>query len=165
MPDIHLELLIGAPAQSVYHAITTSEGLSAWWTPGTKAEPEINSIAHFPFGSDYIKEMRITDLQPFKQVSWDCIAGEGEWIETSISFELETNDKNQLLGSHPELADQVNQQAASGAQTLLVFYHSNWKQDTAMFGECSYTWALFLRSLKLYCETGRGRPWPNQHAI
>jgi uncharacterized protein YndB with AHSA1/START domain len=59
MPNIHHEVLIGAPAENVYKAITSQEGLSAWWTPGTSAKAEIGSVSRFPFGPNYHKEMKI----------------------------------------------------------------------------------------------------------
>ena len=163
MPDIRHELLIGAPAEKVYSAITSQEGLSAWWTPDTKVKSELNSVARFAFGPDYFKEMKIAELKPSRQVKWICIAGAGEWIGTSISFELQAGDKKPLLDSHPEMKDQVQQQSNADKGTLLIFRHDGWKEYTPMFAECNYTWGRFLRSLKLFCETGKGRPWPNQH--
>jgi uncharacterized protein YndB with AHSA1/START domain len=164
MPNIHHELLIAAPAEKIYHTITTREGLSAWWTPDAKAEPELDNIARFPFGSYYFKEMKIIDLQPFKQVKWICLTGVDEWIGTTISFELEPGDKGTLLKSHPELQGQLEQQTGDNG-TLLIFHHDEWKKYTPMFAECNYTWGQFLRSLKLLCETGKGRPYPRQHRI
>lgn len=32
MPDIQNVVLIGAPVEKVYNAITTQKGLSSWWT-------------------------------------------------------------------------------------------------------------------------------------
>lgn len=162
MPDIRHEVLIGAPAEKVYGAITTQEGLSRWWTPGAKAKAERGSVAHFDFGSDYFKEMKITELESAKQVRWTCVKGADEWVGTTISFELQGGDKSALLASHPELKDQIEQQR-NGDGTLLVMHHDGWKEQSPMFGECNFTWAQFLRSLKLLCETGKGRPWPNQH--
>ena len=37
------------------------------------------------------------------------------------------------------------------------------QEYTNMYAECNYTWGQFLRSLKLLCETGKGRPYPYQH--
>jgi len=163
MPNIRHEILIGASAEKVYEAITSQEGLSAWWTPGTKAEHEDNSIARFRFGPEYFKEMKITELKPSLRVKWVCIAGAEEWIGTTIFFELQSGDRKTLLDSHPELQDQLQQQLDGGKTTLVIFHHDDWKDYTSMFAECNYTWARFLRSLKLLCETGKGRPWPNQH--
>ena len=88
MPNIRHTILIGAPAEKIYDAITTREGLSAWWTPDTKAKPERDSTARFAFGPSYFKEMKIVELKPSRMVKWICISGAGEWIGTTISFEL-----------------------------------------------------------------------------
>ena len=164
MPNIRHEILIGAPAEEVYHAITSKEGISAWWTPGTKITTEVNSIAYFGFGPEYVKEMRITGLIPSQMVKWFCIAGAEEWIGTTITFELQSGDKETLLKSHDELKDQLHQEK-SNKGTLLIFYHDDWREYSSMFAECNYTWARFLWSLKLLCETGKGLPWPNQHRV
>ncbi len=165
MPNIRHELLIGASDEKVYTAITSQEGLSAWWTPGTKAKAALNSIARFTFNPEYFKEMKIVELKPFEQVKWLCIAGAEEWIGTTISFKLNAVDKATLFNSHTEISGQLEQQNSSDKITLLSFQHDDWKKYTAMFAECNYTWAQFLRSLKLLCETGKGQPFPNQHRI
>jgi uncharacterized protein YndB with AHSA1/START domain len=162
MPHIRHEILIGASAEKVYAALTRQEDLSAWWTPGTNAKPELHSVARFAFGPEYFKEMKIIELVPSSLVKWICITGAEEWVGTTISFRLEPGDKESLLKSHPELSDQIQQQRNSEG-TLLIFHHDDWKDYTPMFAECNYTWGRFLRSLKLFCETGKGRPWPNQH--
>ncbi|MEP7144213.1 MAG: SRPBCC domain-containing protein [Ferruginibacter sp.] len=165
MPNIHHELLIGVSADKVYSAITHQEGLSGWWTPGTEAKPECDSIARFPFGPEYFKEMKITELNSSRLVKWICITAVDEWVGTTISFELQSGDKKILLSLHPELEDQIRQQKNDDEGTLLIFHHDDWKEYTPMFAECNYTWARFLVSLKLFCETGKGRPWPGQHQL
>lgn len=164
MPNIRHNLLIGASAEKVYKAITTEEGLSAWWTPNIKAKTEVNSVARFPFGNDYYKEMKILDLIPSELVKWNCINGDTEWISTDISFTLISSNKKNLLNTNPEILGQIEQQSSEEG-TILIFHHDNWKDYTPMFAECNYTWGQFLRSLKLLCETGKGRPWPNQHHL
>jgi uncharacterized protein YndB with AHSA1/START domain len=103
MPNIRHELIIAASAEKVYNAITTQEGLAAWWTPETKAKPDLNSIARFSFGSSYYKEMKILELNPNTKVKWNCIAGAEEWIGTNLSFKLQPGDKDTLLNSHSEV--------------------------------------------------------------
>ena len=162
MPNIRHNLLIGASAEKIYTAITSEDGLSVWWTPNTKATAEVNSVARFPFGNDYYKEMKITELKSPELVKWNCIKGDAEWVGTNISFTLKSSNRKNLLNENPEILGQMAQQSNEGA-ALLIFQHDDWKEYTPMFAECSYTWGQFLRSLKLYCETGKGRPWPNQH--
>ena len=164
MPNIRHALIIGAPAEKVYNAITSQEGLSAWWTPDTMAKAEVDSIARFAFGATYFKEMRITELKPYGFVKWTCLAGADEWIGTTLSFKLEGGDKKTLLNAHPEAGDQI-QQNSNNNVTSLILHHDDWKDYTPMYAECSYTWGQFLRSLKLFCETGKGTPWPDQHRI
>lgn len=165
MPAIHQAVLIGASAGTVYDAVTSQEGLSAWWTPYATISPEPENIARFPFGGGYFKEMKITLLKPPEEVCWVCVAGAEEWIGTQLSFTLYTGNLQLLGNKYPEIGGQVEQQEDTGAATLLIFRHAEWKSYSLMFAECSYTWAQFLRSLKEYCETGKGRPWPHQHQL
>lgn len=162
MPDIHHQLIIEATAEKIYQCITSKEGLAGWWTPDATAIPEVATIARFPFGPDYFKEMNIVELLPSKLVRWQCIQGAEEWIGTTLSFQLESHNKDSLLRIHPEMTGQAQQQVNSEV-TLLIFHQDNWKEYSPMYAECNYTWAQFLRSLKLLCETGKGRPWPTQH--
>ena len=162
MPEIHQKLFIGAGAEKIYAALTRQEGLAAWWTPGAETSAAEDLIARFPFGNGYFKEMKITGIRPPKSVQWLCMAGSEEWMGTRLFFELEHGDKRDLLASQPEMQDQLEQHGADEG-TLLTFRHEGWKEYSAMFAECSYTWGRFLNSLKLFCETGVGRPWPSQH--
>lgn len=164
MNNIRHQLIIQAPAEKIYDAITTQQGLSAWWTPNALATAAVDSIARFPFGPGYFKEMKIIELKPFELIKWNCIKGADEWIGTNISFKLLSGNKSSFLNSHPEMQGQVEQQKDDNG-TLLIFHHDNWKDYTPMFAECNYTWGQFLRSLKLLCETGKGRPWPTQHQV
>jgi len=162
MPHIRHQLVIGAAAETVYNALASREGLCAWWSPDVVAEAKEGSVARFAFGPTYFKEMRITKLQPSVQVNWTCITGAGEWVGTHLRFNLETGDKEILLNAHPEMVDQLAQSSYNNL-TLLTLQHDDWKEYTPMFAECNYTWGQFLKSLKLFCETGTGRPWPQQH--
>ncbi|WP_431216095.1 SRPBCC family protein [Puia sp. P3] len=165
MKSIRQNVLIAAPAEKVYRALTTQEGLAGWWTPAATARAEVNSIARFPFNFpdfEYAKEMKVTVLKNNARVEWECIAGADEWIGTTISFTLEAGDKATLGNDHPELLGQLEQQQSENG-TLVIFEHNGWKEYTPQFSECSFTWGQFLRSLKRLCETGKGQPWPNQY--
>jgi len=164
MPNIHQQIFIATTAEKVYEALTTQAGLSAWWTPNTTAVPEEQTIARFTFGNGYYKEMEVTKLKHPHLVEWLCVYGADEWIGTSISFTIQFGTREKLLAEHAELSDQLHQSSADRG-SVLIFHHNNWKEYSSMFAECSYTWSRFLRSLKLYCETADGTPWPTQHAV
>ena len=162
MEKIRHQLIIGTTAEQVYHAITTPHGLSNWWAPHTTTDTEPGGIARIPFGNGYFKEMVLVTLDPFSQVVWNCVAGDDQWIGTTITFNLQERIRHTILKDHPELSGQAEQNESEYV-TVVTFEHLGWKAATSMHAECSYTWALFLRSLKLFCETGRGTPWPHQH--
>ncbi|MGK6352682.1 SRPBCC family protein [Parapedobacter sp. DT-150] len=131
-------LLIEAPVEKVYAALTTQEGLAGWWTPDTLAKPEVGSVLRFGFEPDYFKEMQVVALEPYSKVAWRCLKAFEEWIGTTLTFELEPHAKG----------------------TVLYFRHDGWAAYTKEFASCSYDWALFFRSLKSLCETGKGFPYP-----
>ncbi|ASZ12561.1 SRPBCC domain-containing protein [Chitinophaga pendula] len=164
MPNIRHSLLIAASRECVYEAITSAKGLSSWWTPGTEAIPQVGSVASFPFGDVYVKKMKIVELLPSEFVKWSCIQGDQEWIGTTLSFRLLEQDNKTMEKIHPEIKGQIEQNTADRS-TLVLFQHDDWSGYTPTFAECSYTWAQFLKSLKLLCETGKGKPWPFQHSV
>lgn len=137
--SIHHRLLIEAPVEKVYKALTTQEGLAGWWTPDTVAKPEVGSILRFAFGSDYFKEMKVEELKPYSKVKWLCVKAYEDWIGTTLTFELDPHHKG----------------------CMLFFHHDGWENYTPEFASCSYDWALFFRSLKFLCETGQGFPYPD----
>ncbi|UYQ94961.1 SRPBCC domain-containing protein [Chitinophaga horti] len=158
MYSIHHQLLIAAPLQQVYRAITSVDGLSHWWTPRTELLSSGAPTLRFHFGNGYFKDMIITGQRENTSFHWKCVAGDPEWIGTTLSFELIHDEQV----DQPEMKGQV-EQAASDRGVVLRFQHTGWRENTPNLAECSYTWAMFLKSLKLYCETGVGKPWPGQH--
>lgn len=122
--------------EEVYHALTTSMGLSNWWTTTSGAVPEVESITTFHFSEAYQKSMRVVELLPDRRVLWECVAGDVQWLGTTIAFEIEP--------------------VSGGIE--LRFYHAGWEAETELFGHCNYHWAIYLKSLKTYLETGKGQP-------
>ncbi len=141
MADIRHKVAIQAKPNIVYKAIASEVGLRGWWTPDATAKKEVGSTLRFGFGPTYFKEMKVLSLMPNEKVEWKCISGTDEWIGTIIRFDISKEED----------------------RSVLYFAHKNWDQQTEMFSQCSYDWAMFLRSLKQYCERGKGLPFPNQH--
>jgi uncharacterized protein YndB with AHSA1/START domain len=135
MTAIRHNVVIKATPEKIYEAITTQEGLASWWAKQTNAKPEAGFVNTFTFGT-FQNEMKVTTLEVNKKVEWLCTSSIEEWVDTSISFELEANAE----------------------KTLLRFSHSGWKAVTDTFAGCTYDWGRFMTSLKLYCETGTGTP-------
>lgn len=139
MEHIRHYLVINAPVQKVYDAITTQEGLSKWWTKETIAKPEKGFLNEFIFGEDGHEKMRVTQLDKNKAVHWTCEEGNKEWVDTKFSFDLAEKD----------------------GKTILQFAHKDWREATDFYASCNYHWGYFMHSLKKFCETGKGTPYPD----
>ena len=83
---------IDASNEEVYKALTTIDCLSNWWTEQTSGNTELESVIEFRFGKQYFNIIKVVTLTETKAVQWQCIDGPQDWINTVISFELDTNE-------------------------------------------------------------------------
>jgi len=137
MANIKHYLIVRSSPEEIYKALTTKEGAANWWTAQTEIGSKVGDMNIFDFGEIYHNKMKIVDLKPTSRVKWECLEGDKEWIGTNFLFDLEEKD----------------------GDTILRFTHGNWKEETDFFASCNYHWGYYLRSLKLYCETGSGTPF------
>lgn len=128
---------IKVPIATVYKTLTTEKGLGEVWTRKLKVKPEVGFINEFDFDEDYITKMKTIELEDNAKIVWECIASDKEWVGTTISFELSEKDN----------------------VTAVVLKHSNWRELTEFYQWCNYNWAMFLFSLKTYCENQKGLPY------
>lgn len=141
MQTIHHVLDIDAPRESVFTVLTTTSGLSSWWTTKVEAnEMALGTLFDVTFGP-FNPHLRITEFDCPARVTWEGVRGHDAWGEsTTIRFELE---------------------AKSGG-TMVRFWHQLGQElsDDAV-GIATFTWGYYLDSLRLYCETGDGKPFRN----
>ena len=134
---------IKASEQTIYNALTTNEGLAAWWTNDVSGAGEVGSTIAFRFnggGPDF----KVQSLTENRQVVWSHEESMPDaWNGTEIVFDIEP----------------------SAEQCFVHFQHRNWKSDDGFFAHCNTKWAVFLLSLKDYLETGAGKPFPNDIQI
>jgi uncharacterized protein YndB with AHSA1/START domain len=120
----------------LYEAVTTQQGLTGWWTRSVKAEPKVGAVNEFGFGHGMDFKLRVEALDAARHVEWSSVQGPPDWTGTRIKFDI--------------------MPATDGA--TLRFTHGGFQSTGGGFGVYSYSWAQFLRSLKLLCETGKGEP-------
>lgn len=139
MPNIQQLQKINSNAKEVYRALTTEEGLSEVWTKELKVEAKIGAVNVFHFGPNDTAELKVIELEPEKRVVWECVeaTADTEWIGTTITFELTENN----------------------GTTIVDFGHHGWKEVTFCYKFCNYNWAMFLLSLKQFCESKKGTPY------
>src|SRR5262249_17499015 len=133
MPDILHRVGIQVPADKVFTAINSIDGLAHWWVIETKGDTQVGGVIDFGFC-----QMRVVQALPGQLVQWECIAGPEEWLGTKVSFALQFKE----------------------GETFVLFKHADWKEPVEFMHHCSTKWATFLLSLKYWLERSEGRPAP-----
>ena len=148
MTDIVHRIGIEAPAADVYAALSTIEGLAAWWTRDITGASKVGDVVSFRFHLESGEllggfDMDVMALSPSDQVRWRVKDGPAEWIGTDIEFSLSRQDDF----------------------TVVMFSHRGWREEVEFTAHCSTKWATFLLSLRDSVERGAGRPLPNDLKI
>src|SRR5205085_8082807 len=83
--DLIHRIGISAPAEKIYRALTTEEGIKAWWTTDVKMDTLAGGKAVFGFENHSIVfQMRIEQLTPSSLVFWKCVVSTSpDWIGTT----------------------------------------------------------------------------------
>ncbi|WP_084729262.1 SRPBCC family protein [Streptacidiphilus neutrinimicus] len=142
MVDILHRVGVTAPPEQVYAALTTVEGLAAWWTEDTDGDPDVGGVLRFRFAPGGF-DMKVLDARPKELVLWEVVDGPEEWIGTRVRFDLSEAD----------------------GFTIIRFRHEGWREPVEFMYHCSTKWATFLLSLKKLLETGEGEPAPRDLRI
>jgi uncharacterized protein YndB with AHSA1/START domain len=143
MVDILHRVGATAAPEKVYDALTTRDGLTAWWTTDTTGDAAVGGTIQFRFGDTGGFDMKVLDQRPNERVEWEVTDGPAEWVGTHVSFDLKRE------------AD----------FTIILFKHEGWREPVEFMSHCSTKWATFLMSLKQLVETGAGAPHPQDVRI
>ena len=148
MVDILHRVGIMASQDAVYEALTTTEGLTGWWTSDVRGDPDAGGVVQFRFRFDESPDpagfdMSVLEAKPAERVLWEVVGGPEEWIGTQVSWDLRTE----------------------GDYTIIMFAHRGWQEPVEFMHHCSTKWATFLVSLKSYVETGTGAPAPDEERV
>jgi uncharacterized protein YndB with AHSA1/START domain len=142
MPDIMHMLTIAAPPERVYQALTTAEGIRAWWTREAELDGQVGGAGEFRFyGGRVVTTVTVDARTPPAHVGWRTVASTapGGWVGTTIAFDLR----------------------AEGSGTVLLFAHRGFKEANEGYARVTTGWAYFLVSLQQYLERGQGAPAPD----
>ncbi len=139
MPDVLLEVIVEAPIDTVYKAITDEAGLSGWWTTNSKAQAKEGTTSEFTFPGGFVIKMQVDKLDKANNaVKWTAVQGAPDWDGTHVTWALTSVENG----------------------TKVVLGHRNYASYEGSYASTAYNWAWFLTSLKKYVETGEGTPVP-----
>jgi len=138
MPDIMHTLKINTPADRVYEAIATAEGIRNWWTRDAVLDAAVGGAGEFGFyNRRFVAKVTIDALEPPARVTWRV--ANAAWPGDVIAFEVK-----------PE-----------AQHTRLTFAHRGFPEADQRYASANTRWATYLLSLKNYLETGKGAPNPD----
>lgn len=125
-------------SMAVFEAITTTNGLSNWWSTKVSANEKVGGIVEFTFRGDFNPDMEILAMNKPKLLKWKCVSGHEPWENNTFLFAL----------------------TAQGNTTQLKFIQVYAIElSDEQYGIYNFNWGYYLQSLKEYCETGIGKPY------
>src|SRR5262245_46120482 len=132
MPDILHDLPINATPERVFQAVSSPEGLDAWWTQRSEGKPIVGSEYELWFGPQYDWRATVTGAVPCSEFELRMTRADHDWIDTLVGFRLTKRD----------------------SETWVEFYHIGWPRTNEHFRISCNCWALYLRILRRYLEHG-----------
>jgi uncharacterized protein YndB with AHSA1/START domain len=132
MPDIFHDFPIRAPAAKVFPVIATPPGLDTWWTVRSSGHPDLGAEYELGFGPGYDWSAIVTRCALNSEFELEFTQADPDWIGTRVGFSL----------------------AEKAAVTQVRFHHTGWPEANAHYRGSCYCWAMYLRLMKRFVETG-----------
>ena len=140
--DILHAVEIRAEPTTLFDAIATQRGQTAFWTTDAQVEQRVGSLASFGFPNTPERmKMRIEKLEPGRAVEWACEGDYPGWAGTRLTWQL-------LPAPNP-------------GETTLFFRHAGFGDDYGdpQYAHVNWVWGQIVGRLKAYAETGQPQPF------
>ena len=139
MGDVLFTFDVEAGPDAVRRALTTTEGITSFWTDKAEVPAEVGGTMTVGFPDAPALFDLVVDQSDQDTVAWRTASFPPQWVGTNIRFELKQEDDF----------------------TIVLFRHEGWREPAEFMYHCSTKWAIFLMSLKSLLETGTGQPDPD----
>jgi uncharacterized protein YndB with AHSA1/START domain len=137
MVDLHHHIAINAPAETVFAAVATQDGMRGWWTRDTILDPKAGGHAEFGFNRrGNVFRMTIVEHAPPHRFRMTCQGDPPDWAGTTLTWQIDP--------------------AAEGV--MLSFVHAGWRDQTDFCASCNSMWGRLMFRLKEFAETGTPAP-------
>ena len=132
MSDIFHEFPIKAPLRQVFQAVSTPAGLDSWWTKHSRGEPTKDTEYELSFGPQYVWRATVSRCALDREFELHLTTADEDWHNTRVTFLLEERD----------------------GVVQVQFHHAGWPTENEHYRISCYCWAMYLRLLKRYVESG-----------
>lgn len=129
---IYHDLIIEAPINNVFNAISNAEELTKWWPLRCEGDPNLNTTYNFYFSNEYNWFGVVSSIKNNEHFHIKMTEADTDWNSTTFGFDLK-EDNN---------------------RTHVSFFHKNWPECNQHFKRSSFCWAVLLQGLKNYLEKG-----------
>jgi uncharacterized protein YndB with AHSA1/START domain len=137
MEEILHEIKVQAAPDSVFAALTTADGLRAWYSAHVEGDGKPGDTWRFQFTERPTFRWEVTESAAPTRVAWRCVEGPGDSVGTEVEVVLSQADKG---------------------RTLVELAHSGWPGTHGNYRKCNTYWGVLLHHLKQYVETGVAAP-------
>lgn len=140
MADIFHDFPIKAASDKVFRAVSTPEGLAAWWTNRSSGEPALGAEYQLWFSPEYDWRAVVSTCVTDKEFKLEITKSDKDWQGTRVGFVLDEKD----------------------GVTQVRFSHTGWPEANDHYRGSSFCWALYLRLLKRYVEHDEVVPYEDR---
>ena len=139
MSEIITQFDVDAPAETVWDALTTSDGIRSWWTTRAEVPEGVSAVLRLRFPDAPISwDLRVDEAVENERLRWHCVGGPPPWVDTDILFRLD---------------------ASPADGTRVLFDHVGWKDAEEMVRVVTFGWVQMFLHLKAYAESGKPQPY------
>jgi hypothetical protein len=95
-------------------------------------------MVHFTFAGGFNPDMRVTALESPALVCWECVGGHEPWAQNAFRFELVDRGDGTTVRFRQDYARELSDDD---------------------YGTYNFNWGYYLESLRLFSNTGSGKPF------
>ncbi|NNE32834.1 MAG: SRPBCC domain-containing protein [Winogradskyella sp.] len=137
---IYFNFIINSDKSSLYDAVTKPEHLVKWWPLKCTGTPKEGEIYNFNFTDKYDWLAKVVSCEKDDHIHFKMTRSDPDWDPTTFGFKLKEKENG----------------------TCLNFFHKDWPECNNHFKHSSFCWAMLLKGLKAYLETGKVIPFEDR---
>lgn len=130
MNHIFHELRIKARPSIIFKALSTKDGMEAWWPKIAGSNYTVGSEVQLFFDIKYDWKAEVILFDINRSIHFKLIKADADWTGTILKFDIQQEDDF----------------------SLLTLSHLHWKEVNHHFKRTNYCWAFYLKMIKDYAE-------------
>ncbi|CAH0164726.1 SRPBCC domain-containing protein [Microbacterium sp. Bi128] len=148
MPELRHRIRISAPLDPVWSALTTAQGLQAWWAPDVEVDDVGGHVSVKAGSANFVWSAKNNGESGI--VEWTCLEGPGSSPGSVVTFAVAADDDD---------------------HTVVTLVHEGWTEDDPNIEACNTRWGgtSACAEERLGAESARARlpltEPPKEHSL